>query len=403
MKAAGIICEFNPFHNGHHYLLNSVRQDLNPDALVCVMSGNFVQRGDAAAWNKYVRAKAAVLSGADLVIELPVFAAVNSAGEFARGGISILKGLGIVDTIAFGSECGNVELLKQIAELSVNENAAFSAQFREEIDKGISYPKAYKNAVSEQIKGLQEDFFDGSNNILALEYLKQNYLLNANMDVYTVKRFECEHDSLRPGKNIASGSYIRQNIIDGDNNSYVNFIPEQVSSLLSESRLFDFKAKETLFHLIRFCILNISSEELSEINEVSEGIENLLKKSVLNANCTDDLIHLVKSKRYTYARISRILIQTLLNIRKDFVREAFEHPYARVLAFNDKGRAAIKAANEIGGIPVITNVNKQVSENDAIMPGLSMDYHASDIYNLLVSNNIYENSDKVCNCIPCNI
>lgn len=402
MKAAGIICEFNPFHNGHKYLLERVRQELQPDALVCVMSGNFVQRGEPAMWNKYSRAKAAVLCGADLVIELPVYAAVNSASEFAKGGISILKGLGIVDTIAFGSEIGDAKILKRAAEMSVAENKAFSAVFRDAIDKGISYAKAYEIAVTEQIKDLPEHFFEGSNNILALEYIKQNILTSANLNIFTVKRIGSAHDSFSPEECLASASYLR-NTWFTDNKNYVNFIPSECLDLFEDSQVFDFKANEALFQMLRLSILNTSLEEIAALSEASEGLENLVKKAVLNASNTDELIQYIKSKRYTYARISRLLIQLLLNLNKYSVKEAFDHPYARVLAFNETGREAIKCSKEKASIPVITNLNKQVKQNDPILAGLNLDFHASDVYNVITSNNIYENSDKVCNCIPVNI
>jgi len=403
MKAAGIICEFNPFHNGHNYLFETVRQDINPDALVCVMSGNFVQRGQAAMWNKYVRAKAAINCGADIVIELPTYAAVNSASSFAKAAVDILNGLGVVDTIAFGSECGDINQLVRIAELTDDENEDFSADFRKAIDEGISYPKAYQKAVLGQIKGLSDDFFAGSNNILGIEYLKWLKKTDSEIKPYTLQRNGCGHDAINPTDDFASGSYIRK-LFEEDKMQHISdFLPVKAAEIICSSESFTKEDENILFQLIRYKLLNSSPEELSKISEISEGLENLLKKAVLKANTIDELIHSVKSKRYTYARISRILIQTLLCITKDDVLRASLYPYARVLAFNSNGREIIKKASEIGQIPIITNINSQVKETDDIMAGLSIDLRAGNLYSIIKSNNIYENSDKVCNCILCNI
>ncbi|MBR0129850.1 MAG: nucleotidyltransferase family protein, partial [Firmicutes bacterium] len=178
MKCAGIISEFNPFHTGHRHLIDSIREKTAPDAVVCVMSGDFVQRGMPAMWDKYIRAASAVDGGADLVLELPAVYAVSGAGQFARGGVKVLKGLGCIEYMGFGSESGDGEQLMNAASLLAKEPENFSRALKEELASGKAYPSAYSSAAASI--GLDPVLFSGANDILALEYLKQNVLLEAD-------------------------------------------------------------------------------------------------------------------------------------------------------------------------------------------------------------------------------
>lgn len=348
MITAGIICEFNPFHKGHKYLLDSVRAQTNADAIVCVMSGDFVQRGIPSMWDKYERAKLAVQGGADLVLELPVAYAVNAAPDFAKGGISVLKKLGSVSYIGFGSECGDIEALVKASE--AEEDEAFSERLKANLENGMSYPKAYSEASGSKL-------FDTPNNTLGIEYLRENRRQKAGLTPVTVKRL--------PG---VSAEAIRADFASNSKDYPLPCWSEE--------------ADERLFALVKYKLLNTDAKRLQKLPEVSEGIENKLKKEIIKAKSLDDLIKRTKSKRFTYAKISRILIQLLLDISKSDLKTI---KAVKVLAFNETGKRVLKEAKRVGKLTF------EASEKDA---------HAADIYSILIGRDIYSGSDYVINTKP---
>ncbi len=404
MRAAGIICEFDPFHNGHKYLLDNVRQDVKPDAVVCVMSGDFVQRGEPALWDKYDRAEMAVLCGADIVIELPVCFSLNAAKEFAKGGISILKSLGIVEALAFGSECGNAQILERIAQRSYKESRGFSDVLKNYLSQGKSYPAAYQSAMQDMFPDLDAGIFTEPNNILALEYLKQNLLQQAGFKPYTVLRLGVRHDDNSFSGNFASGKHIRSLISEEGNitNYFSAFVPECIKDKVSDGIVPLSVINSNLFELLRYKILTSTAEEIAAAPEISEGLENKIKKEILEAENLDDLVFKIKSKRYTYARISRILMQILLEINKSEVEKAGDLKNLRVLAFNNKGREVINEVERKGNVRLLTNIDKQYFEDNPDFY-LKLDMKAADIYSIISSRNIYRKNDMVCNSIYRNI
>ena len=276
IKICGIICEYNPLHKGHIYQIQKAKEQTNADFIVCIMSGNFVQRGESAVFDKFSRAKAAIESGADAVVELPTIYALQSAEYFAFGGVQIADSLGCTH-LCFGSECGDLELLYESKE---NEN------FKSVMQTGVSYGKSLSN-------------FEGEpNNLLGKEYLKSLDILESKIIPVTVKRQQ----------NYASASKIRAEI--QQNNVHAEMYPFEPSPLFFE-RFFD---------VIKYKIISTSTEELAKICGVSEGLEHKIKKEVLYAKNIDDLIKSIKSKRYTYSRISRILCCILLGITKSKLR-----------------------------------------------------------------------------------
>lgn len=352
MKVAGIICEFNPYHKGHKYLIDNLRADIKPDVVVGVMSGDFMQRGFPAMWDKYTRAKTAITQGVDLVIELPARYAVTAAPDFAKGGVKILKKLGCVDCIAFGSECGNLDMLKEA--VNVEQQEGFKERLQEYLDKGMSYPSAYSKACGNPI-------FEQPNNTLGIEYLREIRRQRTGITPYTVKRFYG-----------ISAEAIRTDIRDGRNvkNNYSK--PD-----------WDFQSEERLFAVVRYMLLTKPASELANALEASEGIENKLIKEVVYAKSFDDLVKRSKSKRFTYAKVSRILIQMLLGITKSSVKA--NQDTVKILAFNEKGKKVLKEAKNSG------TLNFGASEFDA---------HAHDIYNILVGKDVYNFSDYVINSKP---
>jgi len=366
MKNVGIIAEFNPFHNGHKYLIDAIREELNPDGIVCVMSGDFVQRGYPALTDKWVRARAAVAEGADLVIELPTVYALSSASGFAKGGVSILEGLGCVSDIAFGSESADIDKLKKISAIDVDNN--------EQVKAALKEGKSYASALSD---ALGEDSALEPNDILGVEYLRAN----TKMTAHAIKRKGRGH--------IATASYIRDNLAEIE-----NFVPEDALYEMQAAAFWDETADQKLFDMLRYALIMKPAYELAEIMGVTEGLENALKKAIDGAKTVDDIIMNAKSKRYTYARISRVLMSIALDIGKDVADEAKDGcKYARVLAMNETGAKILKEAKSHEGIEIISNLKKAEVIVSPYKDLIETDIQASDLYSILTGRNVREFSD----------
>ena len=366
MKIVGVVAEFNPFHNGHKYLIDAIRGDLNPDGIVCVMSGDFVQRGYPAITDKWSRARAAVAEGADLVIELPTVFSLSSAHDFAYGGIKMLEGLGCVTDLAFGSETADLAELKRIAEININNNS----ELKSYLDEGLSYPAALSQVLGKELE---------SNDILGVEYLRAN----TQFEAHAIKRKGKGH--------LATASYIRDNLAEIE-----EFVPEDALYELQEYPFWDETADSKLFDMIRYALLIRTNDELSGIMGISEGLENALKKAVAGSETIDDIIMRAKSKRYTYARISRALMCVALDINKVLLDEAKNSSlYARVLAMNENGAKILKIAKKAAKFDIISNLKKAevlISKNKNL---IETDVQAADLYSILTGRNVYDNSDFV--------
>jgi predicted nucleotidyltransferase len=297
IKICGIICEYNPLHKGHIYQLNKAREITGADFIVCIMSGNFVQRGENAVFDKFSRAKAVIEAGADAVIELPSIYTLQSAEYFAYGGVQIADNIGCTD-LCFGSECGDISILKStIADES----------FKSNMKNGVSYGKALS-------------VFDGEpNNLLGKEYLKALELLDSPIIPSTVKR----------SVNYFSASKIRNDLKEGLKNG-------EMESFSTSPLFFD-----RFFEIIKSKIIMMSSDHIAKICGVNEGLEHKIKNEVLISNSLDELILNIKSKRYTYSRISRILCCILLDITKSKLRLLINDPPKAKLLGIKKEKALI--------------------------------------------------------------
>ena len=401
MRAAGIICEFDPFHNGHKYLLDKVRQDLSPDAVVCVMSGAFTQRGCPASWDKFARAKAAVAGGADLVLELPAVYAVNSAEYFARGGVRILKGLGCVEYLAFGSECGDTESLMKAAALTVSESPQFSDAVKQAIDEGLSYPAAYQKAVASLCPQIDAQLFGSPNDTLGISYIRQIIKQDAGMVPFVVKRAGAMHGSDDDTSDIVSASLVRKALGSGalrlGYSDIQAMMPESTARILGSEGVLSFPSEYSLFAMTAARVLVSPVEAIASLPEVSEGLENRIKEAVLKAKDMDGLVSGIVTKRYTQARVRRILAQLLLGIDKELLTEAENSgaAYAKVLAFNEKGAKLLRRAQDRGSIPVLSNINKNIMIDGAANRMLAADIRSNDIYTILCGRSPAEFSDKV--------
>jgi predicted nucleotidyltransferase len=402
MRIAGIISEFNPFHKGHRYLIDTVRRELKPDGIISVMSGNFVQRGEPAMWDKWIRAACAVENGVDLVLELPVCYAVNSGEEFARGGIGILQGTGIVTDLAFGSESGLGNDLESAAGSLVEENEVFSATLKASLRQGVSYPVAYERAAGthpELQLPERKRMLRMSNDILALEYIKQMRRMEASFAIFPIKRIGPGHDEEGTRMGYASASTIRQSISEGlPAEDWTHYLPAPTAKLLADIQPFNSEDRDRHAALLRYVLQVRSSRDLSSLISVGEGLENRMKQAVIKNRSVEEIIMHIKTKRYTYARIARILIQALLDLDKDrYGRIREDHAfYGRVLAFSPKGAQLLRRMRKgPAHMPVYTNLKQADCVEESIRDSLAWDALAADVYSIIRGTEIYYGSDKV--------
>lgn len=395
MKVLGIIAEYNPFHNGHLFHLSESKKETEADFVVAVMSGDFVQRGEPALMDKWQRSKIAVENGIDLVIELPFVFACNNAEIFAMGAIDILNGLGCVTHLSFGSEEGSLDALNIISKEISNETIEFKKELQNNLNLGFSFPASREKAIK-KVLGIDDTrLFKGSNNILAIEYLKQLNLTNSSILPITVKRKGPGYNEESIFENIASATLLRNMLEKGEDIG--GFIPkETLDEVLKEEK---FLYTEDLFGLIRYKLITESKDNLSTIYSITEGLENRIKKAIYASNSSDQLVEKIISKRYTETRIKRILIHSILNLYRDSFNHIVENKvnYGRVLAFNHKGSKLLKhiKKHELNKIPIITNINKEIQPKDSIFQLLNYDVMASDVYNLVRGRDMYNDSDFV--------
>lgn len=351
MKVVGIVSEYNPFHLGHEHHIKMSRRLIGEDCgVVCVMSGDFVQRGEAAVYSKFARAEAAVHCGADLVLELPLPWSVLSAEGFARGAVGMLGALGTVTHLSFGSECGDTEPLKQLAKLLLD--SLFMELVREELknNEGIPFAKA-RQLAAERRAGELSQLLSGPNNILAVEYIKQIYDLRLNIEPVTVERFGAAHDAV--GKQgPRSAAELRTRIAHGMDIS--GLVPPPAYEIFSRETalgrgpVLPDDLEQAMMSRLRL----LSERDFDRIPDAGEGLSNRLARAVRAESGLDAAAAAAKSKRYALSRIRRMLLCAALGITKDMA--AGIPPYARVLAANATGCAMIKEMNAKSEIPLLT-------------------------------------------------
>ncbi len=343
MQICAIIAEYNPFHSGHKYMIDKVRE-AGGTHIVAVMSGSFVQRGDVALCDKYSRTRMAIAGGADLVIELPVTFAAATAQRFAHGAVSIIKALGCVDTLAFGSECGNSKLLDKIANALDKPDVV--EKMRANLALGMSFASARQSAL--EMCGYEGNILQNANDTLAVCYIDEIYKQNACLERMAVKRKGVAHDGGVSGE-FASASAIRALVADRE--SFAQFMPPTAADILQE-QIDSGHCPMMLSRLDRAFMARLRSmslEEIANLPDISEGLENKIYSAVRENGSIFDVADAVKSKRYTHARIRRILLSALLGIDKQSY--ALEPQYIRVLGFNEKGREILSAAKP--SLPII--------------------------------------------------
>ena len=376
MKISGIICEYNPIHNGHLYHIQKTRQN-GATHIVAVMSGNFVQRGDVALINKFERAKTAVKCGADLVIELPVAYAMSNAETFARGAVYLLDSLGCVNEISFGSECGSLEKLQAAAQAS--RICSQNPDLKELLENGMPYPAAIISLVEKYYKRVA-DIFKGANNVLAVEYLKAIENLNSSIKPFTVKRMSVGHDQMGEFGNFASASYIRNLVLEQNFTSFENMLPPysraMISNALKTGNIADINNLE---RIIIYAMRMIDRDTLADVPDVGQGLEyRIIKASTENS--LENMMKYIKTKRYPMSRIRRILLSALIGIRKSDLD--ILPPYGRILAVNDRGTDILAEAKGKAAIPFATSLSKLGELDENCKRYSELEAFATDIYSL---------------------
>lgn len=333
MKTVGIICEYNPLHLGHKHQIDQIRSVCNSDdSIVCLMSGNYVQRGEPAVFHRSHRARAALAAGADLVLELPVTASLSSAEGFAYYGVSILSGL--CHKLCFGAECNDSTLLLKAAEALLSD--AFSPALKEELKKGISFPAARQAALSKL--GVDSQILSQPNNILAVEYCKAILSQNSPMKPMPILRRGNYHDETPDPEN-PSATSLRIKLSEGS--SWLDFIPVEAHSCFSDAQIHTLSAGE---RAILGRLKTMTDEEYALLPFGSEGLWRKLMHAARKYSTLDEIINATKSKRYTRTRINRMILCGFLGITAADL--SVPAPYVRVLAFNEKGRQILNQAKD---------------------------------------------------------
>ncbi|MGI5921194.1 MAG: nucleotidyltransferase [Syntrophomonadaceae bacterium] len=393
MAVLGIVAEFNPFHNGHLYLITEAQKRYNFSATVCVMSGNFLQRGEPAICNKWTRAEMALASGADLIIELPFGFATRSAFFFARGAVQLLSRTGVVTHLAFGSESGDIESLQSIARLIANEPDDYQILLKQYLSMGLNFPAARSKTVEQLLAGKIEDIHHllmSPNNILALEYLRAIALEKLCLTPITLNRIESGYHSKLLCR-YASASAIRNALEKHQDIAQLTDTMPARSLAILEREIRSGRAPvhfNAMAESILTRLRTITLEDLGNIYEVTEGLEHRIKRAALACGTIDELINMVKSKRYSFTRISRILLYSLCNLSKNLVDTLDENGplYFHILGFSSKGQKILHEIKNNSELPLLTRGSevKQAYNKGSFScrKMIGLDVLATDLYTL---------------------
>lgn len=366
LKIAGVIAEYNPFHNGHRYQIEQIKKELSDATLVVAMSGNFLQRGEPACFDKWTRAGEALQNGADLVVEVPVAACMQPADRFAFGGVNALSSLGVTD-LFFGAEHAEYDF-KKYAELVADVHGDFKKYDQ-------SYAASFQQAIAQKIG----HSVDQPNDLLALSYAKQSLLLKDELELHPVQRIQAGYHETTFGDNskIASATAIRTSVASGARSQIDRVVPEATANDLKKS---PFVSWSDFWPDLHYLLLSQSVNSLGKIYGMAEGIEYRLKdcaqKMPYDATF-DEWIKLVKNKRFTYTRLSRLACSCLLGIKSDEIEAYNDNPYVRVLGFNERGRDVLHLAKKRDEIDIFAKVGQ-----DDRKKRLELDYRTGKIYQL---------------------
>jgi predicted nucleotidyltransferase len=380
LQACGLIVEYNPFHNGHVYHIQQAKKLTQADCIIAVMSGSFLQRGEPAIIDRFHRTKAALKHGVDLVIELPYAFAVQSSELFAKGAVLALDALGTT-SLCFGSESGEIsDFIHSYKQLTAKQNE-YEQALKMHIKKGLAFPEASRAAYQHIDLDLAKIDLSKPNNILGFSYVKIIYDLQLSITPLTIERSQSGyHDKIITGT-IASATSIRNSIIESGNITQPvrNAIPETTCLQLEA-----YKQTASLWHtwehyfpLLHYRIVTMSSNELSKIQGVDEGLEYRLKKTVKQVRSFNEWMNQLKTKRYTWTRLQRMFVHILTNTTKQEIRSVCgpnELPYVRILGFSKTGQTYLHQHKKTLATPIITSMTREMH------PLLEMEERASNAY-----------------------
>ena len=363
MHKIGIICEYNPFHNGHLYQIKKIKETYKDSLIIVCLSSCFMQRGEASILNKWDKTRLAIESGVDLVLELPFAFATQYQDIFAKGALTILNHLKI-DTLVFGSECNDIELLNNLASIQLKDDG-YNHLVKRYLDLGLNYPTSLSKALFD-ISGVK---LDKPNDLLALAYVKEIIKNNYDIEPFSIRRTSDYHNS-NLDSDIVSASTIRKLLKDGVNVN--NYLPYNIYDYLSEID------EDKYFALLKYQIIN-NIDCLDKFQTVDEGIENRIIKYINMVNSKEELILKVKSKRYTYNKINRMFTHILTNFTKEDAKD-LEIEYLRVLGFNTRGKNYLNKIKKDIDIPII---NKYIPN---MYKSLDIEFRVSLIYSLILKD-----------------
>lgn len=394
MKVTGVITEYNPFHNGHKYHLEQARKMTDADYIVAVMSGDFTQRGTPAVMGKYDRARMALINGADLVLELPVSYACQSAEFFAKGSITLLDRLGVVNALCFGSECGTLEPLRQMAHVLAGESAAYAEALKQTLKEGNSYPIARKQALFTLDPALSRfsDILSSPNNILGIEYLKILLQRNSSIIPHTLKRNGSGYHEASLEYAFSSALAIRTALAANDTlEGLAGQLPQNVYEICTHKWHHSFPIQAQDFSaLLQYKLLTEASLGFTKYMDVSEDLSSKIIKNLPFYAGYDAFCERLKSKDMTYTRISRCLMHILLNITTASMhsyRAEDSICYARILGFRSQAAPLLSEIKKQASLPVISKLadaSKQLSPTGNAM--LTQDILASHIYDAVTAH-----------------
>ena len=379
MLTAAITAEYNPFHLGHKYHIDKTRE-AGATHIVVIMSGNYTQRGTPAILPKHVRAKMALSEGADLVIELPVAYSVATAQRFAFGSTTLAEGLGCVDLFSFGSESGYLTLI-DAASRAVDSTEVLE-RMRELLKEGMTFAKARQQAVEEICGNEVADILGTPNDLLGVEYIRQLRAIGSSISPFAVERCGPGHDSDKICGPLASASLLRGYMRTGSSHKITDFMPCEAYRIMQEEMekgngpFNEAKFEDLMLGVLR----RIGHEELSSLPDISEGLENRIYAAIRQATAVDEIYSFAKSKRYTAARIRRIVMSAFLGL--DGNLSSLPCPYIRVLGFNAKGREILQKAKKTASIPVSDSLAYLKKQGVVANKFAETEAVASDLYTL---------------------
>ena len=365
-KVVGIVCEYNPFHNGHLYQINKVKKKYKDSIIIACLSGTFTQRGELSVLNKWDKTKVALENGVDIVIELPYVYATQSSDIFARYSVALLNKL-YVDVLCFGSETENIDKIKAAAKYQVND-INFDIITKKYLSEGVSYPTALNKALEE----LCDITITEPNDLLALSYLKEIYRNGYFMDIYNIKRTSNYHD-LDSNAKVVSASNIRTRLLE--KKDIKDKVPNNVYELLKDKNM-----ESKYFEYLKYKIL--TEDDLEKFVDVDEGLSTRIKKVINKSNSLDELIKNIKTKRYTYNKISRMLNHIFCSFTKEENKKVKYLEYIRILGFTEKGKNYLNEIKSEINLPIL---NKYNTKYDA----LKIEKRITDLYSF-----IYEDISK---------